>query len=347
MMSRMMLRVCSSLKLSMSKNHGHSFGRNYSQSTIILQSRTTQSFPLQAEASKEAPEIIGYNRILHRLANIILNITEKQPTKILHVFPSTGMIHYLGSENHSFDITGLANHSNQSTSPEAKPVITNNSNKKSSSGYSHLDYLPQLSNMENVPFYTSNAFQLIAHCAPLQVSSTSMTTLADPSDAPSEGKKKKTASSSSSSVSITGSHQSFDDITLVSPLGLQLSELIRLLNSRGFLILGYPEGLWNTLGYTQLLTEMSSWGESEEFIGELLTIQKIFVPIDELTTATVTGKSSSTSADDDSSNTEVSSVPPPEDELLVFQNEVIAVSGRDDVTSPPIVKYVIAVFRKK
>jgi len=70
--------------------------RRYHQSKFVQ--RTTQNYPLQAEVDKDAPAITGYNRILHRLANIILNITEKQPTKILHVFPSTGMLKYLGRE---------------------------------------------------------------------------------------------------------------------------------------------------------------------------------------------------------------------------------------------------------
>jgi hypothetical protein len=60
--------------------------------------RTTQTFPLQADVDKDAPSITGYNRILHRMANIVLNITEKQPTKILHVFPATTMLRYLGRE---------------------------------------------------------------------------------------------------------------------------------------------------------------------------------------------------------------------------------------------------------
>lgn len=68
--------------------------------------RTTQTFPLQADVDKDAPSIAGYNRILHRMANIILNITEKQPTKILHVFPATTMLRYLGREvSHSVDDT--------------------------------------------------------------------------------------------------------------------------------------------------------------------------------------------------------------------------------------------------
>lgn len=70
--------------------------RRFHQSSKIQ--RTTQTFPLQADVDKDAPAITGYNRILHRMANIVLNITEKQPTKILHVFPTTTMLRYLGRE---------------------------------------------------------------------------------------------------------------------------------------------------------------------------------------------------------------------------------------------------------
>jgi hypothetical protein len=160
---------------------------------------------------------------------------------------------------------------------------------------------------------------LIAHCAPVHLSSNSLSSLVDPDDAPSDGKKSSSSANKEES-----------EATLVSPLGLQLSELIRILNSRGFLIIGYPEGLWNTLSYTQLLTDMSSWGESEEFIGELLTIQKVFIPVDELTTIP-TGQDMTT----------------PEDEVLAYTNEMITVKGPDNTTSPPIIKYVIGVFRKK
>lgn len=159
----------------------------------------------------------------------------------------------------------------------------------------------------------------------MNLSSHSLSSLVDPEDAPSDGKKSSLSDNKDES-----------EVTLLSPLGLQVSELLRILNSRGFLIIGYPEGLWNTLSYTQLLTDMSSWGESEEFIGELLTIQKVFIPVDELTSV-------STAA----GQTDLTTTTAPEDELLAYDNEIITIQGRDNISSPPIIKYVIGVFRKK
>lgn len=54
------------------------------------------TFPLQAEVDPLAPPQIGYNYILNRVANIIFNVTEKQPTKMLQVYPEGSLATYLG-----------------------------------------------------------------------------------------------------------------------------------------------------------------------------------------------------------------------------------------------------------
>ncbi|RYG93575.1 hypothetical protein EON65_58710 [archaeon] len=67
-------------------------------STFLLRpaQRSYQKFPLQAEMSKDAPPTTGYNYVLNRVANIALNLAEKQPAKTLHIFPENNFVTYLG-----------------------------------------------------------------------------------------------------------------------------------------------------------------------------------------------------------------------------------------------------------
>lgn len=55
-----------------------------------------RGFQLQAEVPKDAPPIKGFNVVMQRVANIILNITERQPSNILHVYPENALVSYLG-----------------------------------------------------------------------------------------------------------------------------------------------------------------------------------------------------------------------------------------------------------
>jgi hypothetical protein len=81
--------------------------RFYYSHTVIPGVNRINKFPLQADIPKDAPPIAGYNFIMNRLANIALNVTEKQMTKALHVFPESSYVLYLGNVSH-FDVTGLS-----------------------------------------------------------------------------------------------------------------------------------------------------------------------------------------------------------------------------------------------
>lgn len=45
---------------------------------------------------KNAPPCTGYNYILHRVANIVLGFSERQPTILLHVYPENNLLTYFG-----------------------------------------------------------------------------------------------------------------------------------------------------------------------------------------------------------------------------------------------------------
>eukprot|EP01031_Cornospumella_fuschlensis_P034630 gene34630-41935_t len=81
--------------------------------------RWYQRFPLQAELDKDAPDPIGYRYVLQRLANIAINVTEKQPTKTLHVFPEEAFVKYVGKHSNLY-LTGYddkATHYPQAAAP--------------------------------------------------------------------------------------------------------------------------------------------------------------------------------------------------------------------------------------
>lgn len=62
----------------------------------------TSEFPLQNEGSKDSPPATGYNLVLQRMANIVLNVTDKQqPIKLLHVFPENAFLLYMGKVKYS------------------------------------------------------------------------------------------------------------------------------------------------------------------------------------------------------------------------------------------------------
>eukprot|EP01031_Cornospumella_fuschlensis_P025403 gene25403-30675_t len=113
--------------------------------------RWYQRFPLQAELDKDAPDPIGYRYVLQRLANIAMNVTEKQPTKTLHVFPEEAFVKYLG-KNSNLYLTGYddkATHFQQAAAPgKYESVIAEES-------FRGLNKLP----------FPSGGFQLVL-CAP-------------------------------------------------------------------------------------------------------------------------------------------------------------------------------------
>lgn len=69
-------------------------------------------FPLPASVSKDAPPRVGYNYILHRAANITLNLFEKRVAKLLHIFPDNAFPAYLGRDNH-LEVNGFSDSSAQ------------------------------------------------------------------------------------------------------------------------------------------------------------------------------------------------------------------------------------------
>eukprot|EP01039_Chlorochromonas_danica_P010947 gene10947-12171_t len=98
----MMLLVHHQRSLSQSLRRGH-YHNLFSAACYL-------TFPLQAEVPPLAPPQIGYNYILNRVANIIFNVTERQPTKMLQVYPEGSLVTYLGKAAF-LDITGLSNRS--------------------------------------------------------------------------------------------------------------------------------------------------------------------------------------------------------------------------------------------
>ena len=56
---------------------------------------TVNGYPLQADIPSHAPPPTGYNLILNRIANIMMNITEKQFTKTLVIYPQDNLLAYL------------------------------------------------------------------------------------------------------------------------------------------------------------------------------------------------------------------------------------------------------------
>lgn len=53
-------------------------------------------FPHPAKLDPSGPLAIGYNYILNRCANIVLNITEDVPIKMLHAYPENRFLAYFG-----------------------------------------------------------------------------------------------------------------------------------------------------------------------------------------------------------------------------------------------------------
>lgn len=60
------------------------------------------AYPLQQESAQDAPIATGYNLLLQRIANMIVNITEKHVAKVLHIHPesASALQAYLGKISH-------------------------------------------------------------------------------------------------------------------------------------------------------------------------------------------------------------------------------------------------------
>lgn len=61
-------------------------------------------------------------------------------------------------------------------------------------------------------------------------------------------------------------------IPLLSPPVLPLTEMVRILNNKGFLVLGYPEALWQSFDMQTAVDELTTGSKKQ---GELLIMQKV------------------------------------------------------------------------
>jgi hypothetical protein len=59
-------------------------------------------FQLQADVPKNAPPIKGFNVILQRMANIMINVTDRQVSKALHIHPISNLLYYAGEVKYPF-----------------------------------------------------------------------------------------------------------------------------------------------------------------------------------------------------------------------------------------------------
>ncbi len=114
---------------------------------------------------------------------------------------------------------------------------------RSKSKYAQVDYTTSFSELETLP-YRSGTFEIVLHCLPVM-------------HLP-EGY----ASENSTSTMMP----------LLAPPALPLSELVRILNHKGFLILGLPEALWESYQMQDALDAISTGVKAQ---GELLIMQKV------------------------------------------------------------------------
>lgn len=54
---------------------------------------------LQADIPSSAPAVEGFNVVMNRVANIVLNVTEKKPSNVLHAYPENSLLSYIGEVN--------------------------------------------------------------------------------------------------------------------------------------------------------------------------------------------------------------------------------------------------------
>jgi hypothetical protein len=71
-------------------------------------------------------------------------------------------------------------------------------------------------------------------------------------------------------------------VTMIAPPSLPLTELLRVLNDRGFFIVGFPEILWETYEIQHLVNMITSSSGGGSGKGEWLVMQKIPVPIKDI-----------------------------------------------------------------
>ena len=70
-------------------------------------------------------------------------------------------------------------------------------------------------------------------------------------------------------------------ITMIAPPSLPIEEMLRILNHKGFLIVGYPEYLWEQYQVQKVFQELSSTN-IQPAKGEFLVFQKVSLPIQDI-----------------------------------------------------------------
>jgi hypothetical protein len=117
-------------------------------------------------------------------------------------------------------------------------------NFRSKSKYAQIEYNESFSDVTDMP-YRSSTFEVVLHCLPV---------MHLPEDYP--------APSSSSETSMP----------LLSPPALPIDELVRILNHKGYLILGFPEALWQNYNMQAQIDRLTNNAKKQ---GELLIMQKV------------------------------------------------------------------------
>jgi hypothetical protein len=79
-----------------------SWKRPYYSHTVIPGLNRKQQWPMQSEIPKGAPASSGYNYVMQRLSNMTISLTEKQPSKALHIFPESSYAIFMGNVSLSF-----------------------------------------------------------------------------------------------------------------------------------------------------------------------------------------------------------------------------------------------------
>lgn len=92
------------------------WGRKLVSKSGILSVRKF-SMPLQAPIPQSAPPVMGFNIVANRIANMVLNITEKNPSNVLHVYPENHMLAYVGEVDY-LAMSALRSDSAQSWMPQ-------------------------------------------------------------------------------------------------------------------------------------------------------------------------------------------------------------------------------------
>jgi hypothetical protein len=99
----------------------------------------------------------GYDVVLKRVSQIIKAVTDRKPTKILHINPENNLMAYLGEKATGFEIVGC---SNKTTNSSVEDVSFEGKEK-----YSSIEYLT-FDNEKQLPF-RNKTFQFVINCTPV------------------------------------------------------------------------------------------------------------------------------------------------------------------------------------